>query len=251
MTKHASNSPGTGAPTGSGSAAPDAVVCVAAARFAARFAATTSTRCAGALAAAVLLFASPAGAFAADAAAANAAMTAPAPKLPDGVIDDSFTLPSGERVLQLSAVVDGPPSLAWSAFTTADGFSAWAVAAARVDLRVGGEIESSYDAAVPLGSGRTIRNQILAFVPERVLAIRNVQTPPNAPFDGPTFQELQTVVLFEAVDAAHTRITLVNGGYREGARYDDVLRHFRAGNAYTLAVLRKHLAKLTAAKTGT
>jgi uncharacterized protein YndB with AHSA1/START domain len=196
------------------------------------------------LAAALIALASPSGSRAADAAAANAAVTAPAPKLPDGVTDSSFTLPSGERVLQLSAVVDGPPALAWRAFTTPDGFSAWAVAAARVDLRVGGEIESSYDASVPLGSGRTIRNQILAFVPERVLAIRNVQTPPNAPFDGPTFQELQTVVLFEAADATHTRITLVNGGYRTGERYDNVLKHFRAGNAYTLAVLGKHLAKL-------
>jgi uncharacterized protein YndB with AHSA1/START domain len=181
-----------------------------------------------------------------DANAARAALSAAATTLPDGVLDQSFTLADGERVLQLSAVVDGPPALAWRAFTTSAGFSAWAVPLARIDLRVGGEIESSYDASVPLGSDRTIRNRIQAFVPERVLAIRNVQVPPDAPFDATTFQELQTVVLFEAVDATHTRITLVNGGYRAGARYDDVLRHFRAGNAYTLAVLRKHLAQIAA-----
>lgn len=202
---------------------------------------------------AVLIACAP-GAYAADAPAAAPAAAvsatpaaAPAPrKLPAGVVDDSFRLPDGERVLQLSAVVDGPPALAWKAFTTVEGFTAWAVGVARVDLRVGGEIESSYDKSVPLGSDRTIRNRILAFVPERALAIRNVQAPPDAPFDAAAFAETQTVVLFEPVDATHTRVTVMNGGYRDGDRFDGVYRHFHMGNAYTLALLRKHLAKLVA-----
>jgi uncharacterized protein YndB with AHSA1/START domain len=188
----------------------------------------------------------PVAAAASAPASAPAATPAPPSKLPAGVVDESFVRPDGERVLQLSAVVDGPPSAAWRAFTTSEGFTAWAVALARIDFRVGGVIESSYDASIPLGSDRTIRNEILGFVNERVLLIRNVQAPPNAPFDAPAFQETQTAVLFEPVDATHTRVTVVNGGYREGARFDGVYRHFRAGNAYTLAVLAKHLAKRAA-----
>jgi uncharacterized protein YndB with AHSA1/START domain len=162
--------------------------------------------------------------------------------LPDGVMDASFATPAGERVLHLSATVDAPIARAWAAFATDDGFRAWAVPLAKIDLRVGGSIESSYDANVPLGSGRTIRNEIVSLVPQRVLVIRNVQAPPGVPFDVGAFQTIQTAMLFEPLDGNRTRVTVMSGAFADGERWDGVYRFFRAGNAYTLAELRKHFA---------
>lgn len=165
----------------------------------------------------------------------------PPASLPEGVIEQSYVLPDGARVLQLSAEVDAPVAAVWAAFATESGFTAWAVPLAKIDLRVGGSIETSYDAKVPLGSGKTIRNQIDAVVPERLLVMHNVQAPPGVPFDVGVFQSTQTGLWFEPLGAQRARLTLVNGPFPTGTAYDGVLNFFRAGNAYTLGELRKHL----------
>ncbi len=166
------------------------------------------------------------------------AAQAPAPAT-STVTNGSFVMPDGERVLELSAVVAAPIDAVWAMFATTEGWTSWAAPVGRVDARVGGVIESSYDPAAALGSAATIRNEIVALVPRRLLVIRNVQAPPNAPFDAPTFQRLQTALWFESVDAANTRVTLDNAGYREGAAYDGVYRHFLAGNKWTLEQLQR------------
>ena len=162
--------------------------------------------------------------------------------LPAGVVDQSFTSGAGARVLQLSTDIDAPVSQVWAAFASEDGFRAWAVPLARIDLRIGGSIESSYDPKVPLGSGKTIRNEIVALVPERLLVLRNVQAPPGVPFDVGIFQSLQTGMWFEAIDAGRTRLTLVNGPFLDTPAHDGAWRFFQAGNAYSLAAVRQHLA---------
>jgi len=156
---------------------------------------------------------------------------------PSPVADSSFVLPDGERVLELSVVVPAPIDAVWALFTTTDGWTSWAAPVGRVDARVGGVIESSYDPKVALGSSSTIKNEIVALAPRRLLVIRNVQAPPNAAFDVPTFQRLQTALWFESVEGGNTRVTLVNAGYRDGAAYDGVYRHFLAGNRWTLEQL--------------
>ena len=159
------------------------------------------------------------------------------------VVDTSYVLPDGERVLELSIVVPAPLDEAWTAFTTSDGFRSWAAPVARVDLRVGGEIESSYSAGAVLGAPDNIRNEILALVPLRLLVIRNVQAPRSTAFDVTTFQKLQTAVQFAALGPRETRVTVQNSGYRDGALYDGVYKHFKAGNGWTLLKLRERFEK--------
>jgi uncharacterized protein YndB with AHSA1/START domain len=166
------------------------------------------------------------------------AQAAPAPS---PVADTSFRTSAGERVLELGVDVPAPLDVVWRAFTTAEGFQAWAVKLARVDLRVGGEYETSYDPKAVLGAPGNIRNRIEALVPMRLVVIRNVQAPPGAPFDVPTFQTLQTAVHFVATGERQTRVTLQTAGFRDGEKFDSVYRHFLMGNRWTLAQLRKHL----------
>jgi uncharacterized protein YndB with AHSA1/START domain len=155
------------------------------------------------------------------------------------VTDSSYVMPDGERVLELGVVVPAPLDAVWHAMTTSDGFASWAAPVARVDARVGGIIESSYDPKATPGSSATIRNEIVALVPRRLLVIRNVQAPANTRFDVPTFQRLQTALWLESLDAGRTRVTLANAGYRDGSAYDGVYRHFRDGNRWSLEKLRE------------
>jgi uncharacterized protein YndB with AHSA1/START domain len=142
------------------------------------------------------------------------------------VVDSSFRLPDGERVMELSVHVPAPIEDVWRAFTTSEGFASWAARVARVDLRVGGEYETSYDPKAQVGAPGNIRNQIVTLVPLRLVVIRNVQAPPVTAFDVPTFQTLQTAVHFQRVDTRLTRVVLQNPGYRDGEKFDGVYTHF-------------------------
>ncbi|MDT7839042.1 SRPBCC family protein [Aquabacterium sp. OR-4] len=157
----------------------------------------------------------------------------------DGVSDSSYRSADGERVLELSAEVAAPLEAVWAAFTTDAGFRRWAAPFARIDLRVDGEYEASYDPQAQAGAPGNIRNRILALVPLRLVVMRNVQAPPRLPFDAAAFQQTHTAIHFAALDGQRTRVTLQSAGYRDGEAFDGVYRHFAAGNRWTLVQLRK------------
>jgi uncharacterized protein YndB with AHSA1/START domain len=154
------------------------------------------------------------------------------------VVDSSRTEADGTRTLQQSIEVAAPAVDVWQALTTADGWRSWAAPMAHVDFRLGGIIETSYDAAATPGQPGNIRNQIVAFVPQRMMAIRNVQAPPKTAFDAATFQSLHTVLLVEPVTDRRSRVTFVQPGYRSGEPWDTVYRHFAWGNGWTLGQLK-------------
>lgn len=154
-----------------------------------------------------------------------------------GVSNTSYVDSAGQRALQLTMDIPAPPHAVFEAFTTAEGFKRWAVAVARIDLRTGGEIESSYDPKAQIGDPNNIRNQIVTFIPDHLLVIRNIQAPKGFAGEG-VFQKTVTVVEFDPI-AGGTRVRLTNTGYGSGAEADTVYGHFEWGNAYTLAELRK------------
>jgi uncharacterized protein YndB with AHSA1/START domain len=153
------------------------------------------------------------------------------------VANSSFIEASGDRAIQLSIDVAAPAHQVFAAFTTSEGFASWATPIAHVDLRVGGFIEASYDATAKIGDRANIRNEILAYVPDRLLVIRNVQAPPGFA-DPDLFRHTATVIEFTSRDASHTHVTLTNAGYGSGTRWDTLYRHFEWGDAYTLAELK-------------
>lgn len=167
--------------------------------------------------------------------AAAAAPAADAPTLKD----QSQRAADGSRTLQQAIEVPASAAEAWAAFTTSEGFRAWAAPVASVDFRLGGFIEASYDPDAKIGAPGNIRNEILAYVPQRMLAIRNRQAPPNTGFDAAAFQQLHTVVLFEALAPQRTLVTIVQPGYPSGEPWDTVYRHFERGNGWSLQQLRK------------
>ena len=107
------------------------------------------------------------------------------------VTNTSFVEPDGDRSLQLSIDVPAPAKDVFAAFAAGDGFSSWAVPIANVDFRVGGMIEASYDAHAKLGDN--IKNAIVAYIPNRLLIIRNVQAPAGF-VDSALFQKTVTMI---------------------------------------------------------
>jgi uncharacterized protein YndB with AHSA1/START domain len=158
------------------------------------------------------------------------------------VANTSYTEPSGERSIQLSIEVPASPHDAFTAFTTSTGFSSWAVPIAKVDFRIGGCIEASYDANARIGDPANIKNAIVAYVPDRVLVIHNIQAPADFA-DQELFQRTVTIIEFTGLEPRRTRVTITNAGYGAGERFDTLYRHFEWGNAYTLQALKTRFEK--------
>lgn len=179
--------------------------------------------------------------FAGALAVTTTAAAAPSWRDYPGVANTSFVEPSGDRAIQLSAIVDATPRQAFDAFATEAGFASWAVKLARIDLRVGGIIESSYNPQAKIGDPENIRNRIEAYLPGHLLVLRNVNAPKALP-GREAFARTVTIVEFAGIAPGRTRVTVTNAGYGQSAEDAAAYAHFEWGDAYTLDALRRHFA---------
>lgn len=155
--------------------------------------------------------------------------------------DTSSVEPNGHRVIQLSIQIPAPPLAVWSVLTTSEGWRRLGVSFADVDFRTGGIIETGYAPDAASGATGNIQNQIVAYVPERMLAIRNVRAPPGFPHAA-EFATTATVLELQPVGPDQTRVTLTATGFAPGPAYDTLYAFFRQGNGLTLEALRNSFA---------
>jgi uncharacterized protein YndB with AHSA1/START domain len=127
----------------------------------------------------------------------------------------------------------------WNVWTTGEGYKLLGVALADVDLRVGGLIRSRYSAAGVLGDDETIENRILAFEPQRMIAIRIERTPKSFPFKD-AWKKTWTVVTLTDLGGSRTHIRIASMGYGTDAESMAMRKFFEAGNAETIETLQKH-----------
>ena len=163
--------------------------------------------------------------------------------VPAGIENSSFRADDGTRTLRQSVVVPAAPAAVWEAFTTSEGYGSWAAPLARVDFRLGGTFETSYASGARAGSPANIVNEVVAYLPQRMFALRNRQAPPDVPFDAAALQALHTIVLFDDLGDARTRVTVAMPGVPGDDAHERILRFFEWGNATTLAALRDRFAK--------
>jgi len=154
------------------------------------------------------------------------------------VANTSFMEPDGDRVMQISTVVPAPPAEVWKALSTAEGWKRLGVKMAAVDFQVGGMIETNYRADAQPGERSNIKNLIVAYLPERLLVIRNVQAPAGFA-NAEAFSRTATIIELEPWGGGQTRVRLSGVGFRPGGAYDDLYGKFTAGNAYSLDLLRR------------
>src|SRR5688500_1786416 len=88
------------------------------------------------------------------------------------VMESSYTLPDGQRVLRHEILVPARQGEVWEAFTTAKGLMTFAAPLVSIDLRPGGVWESSYSPGAKLGDPNNIRNEVVSFVPNEMLSIK-------------------------------------------------------------------------------
>ncbi len=175
---------------------------------------------------------SPTGALHATAVVAD---PPPAPKIDRGVADASGVDAAGSPVLRLSADIEAPPARVFAAFTDPALMKRWMVKMAVVDLRQGGMIEDSYEAGAHPGDPENIKNQIIAYAPDRLMVFRNVQAPKALP-GREAFAKVVAVLQVGDLGDGKTRLTITQMGVPAGDK--DLYRFFLQGNALELRQLK-------------
>lgn len=149
------------------------------------------------------------------------------------------TAPAGPHVIE--AVLPAPPSRVWKVLSTAEGWKALGVAKAEMDFRVLGKIRTHYSPAGRIGDDGTIENTILAYDPERMLAIKATKTPKEFPFPAEIVEPTWSVMFLEDMGDGRTLLSVRGHGYTSHPQSIKMREHFEQGNRWTLQQLAKHL----------
>lgn len=134
--------------------------------------------------------------------------------------------------------INTSPAEVWRIFTTAEGYKQTGVAHAEVDFRIGGTIRTHYDPKGQLGDANTIFNEILAYEPERMLAIRIKQPPADFKY-ADAIAGTWTVIHLTPAGDDMTQVRIVGLGYTDSPQSQALRKFFADGNRWTL----DHIAK--------
>ena len=146
---------------------------------------------------------------------------------------------ANELILLQEVTFRAPVEDVWRAYTTADGWTAWASPKAEIDLRVGGTIRTAYSGEI--GGAHTNTLNIVNYVPNHVLTLKADLSRNWPAIMQQDADRLSNVILFEAVDDGVTRIRSYGIGYSDAPEYDELMKFFISGNERLFANLRAYV----------
>ena len=150
---------------------------------------------------------------------------APAPAPATSVVT---TTDANELILVQEASFSAPREEVWRAYTTAEGWTAWAAPKAQIDLRVGGTIRTAYQGEI--GGSNTNTLHIVNYVPERLLTLRAELSSNWPEIMQEDAENLSNVILFDEIADGVTRIQSFGIGYTDAPEYDNLMDFFIKAN---------------------
>lgn len=160
--------------------------------------------------------------------------------MPSPVRLTSYVSATGDRVLRHEVEVNAPPAAVWRAFTTSDGLRGFVAPVASIDLKLGGIWEASYDPKSHLGDPGNIRNEVISYVPDRMLSIRVAQTPPGFAH-ADVARAVWTVIEITDLGQNRSRVSTSMCGWKSGADWDALYTFFERDNTIVAERMRDYL----------
>jgi uncharacterized protein YndB with AHSA1/START domain len=155
------------------------------------------------------------------------------------VHDTSSVDQTGARLLQDTVRIHAPVHAVWRALTDQSAYRAWAAPVSFIDFRVGGRIEVAFDPKGKAGDPTNLKQQITAYVPERLIAFRNMPAPVGPPGYA-VYPELAIVMELRPLGVGDTEVVLSQVGYRQGKDFDALYGFFKSHNPEYLADLKAY-----------
>lgn len=150
-------------------------------------------------------------------------------------IDPGLFVEAGARTFSCEATIAAPASRLFGLLTTEAGMREVYGIDSRIDLAVGGPYEWYFLDDEAYGGKGGEGNQILAWVPDRMLALSW-----NAPPTQPESRALRTRVVVEFDENADgsTGVTITHMGFGDAAHWDETEAYFKAAWPRVLAALK-------------
>ena len=148
---------------------------------------------------------------------------------------------AGDLVLVQEVQVDAPVAEVWKAYTTEEGWKAWASPVVEVDLTTGGTIRTHYEPEAKVGDPGTNVLHIINYVPERLLTLQaevHERWPAIMKEDA---EHLMNTIVFEPLGEERTRILSYGVGYKATPAYDELMKFFIPANESLFAKLKEYL----------
>jgi uncharacterized protein YndB with AHSA1/START domain len=128
----------------------------------------------------------------------------------------------------------------WKAFTTDAGLKLWMAPVVKIDLKIGGKMSSSYIEDATLGDDSTIENTIMAYDPNRMLALQATRFPKGFSFEDAA-KGTWSVFYFSKLSPTRTKVVIVGLGYRDDEQSQKMRSFFATANEYSMDKLNKAL----------
>jgi len=154
------------------------------------------------------------------------------PLLASGIVETK----DDNEVLQQEVIINASTSDVWDAFTTSEGYTAWASPFAHIEFGVEGFIESSYELEGELGREGNIRLRILAYIPQRLLVLKTDKAPAGFGSED-MWERLVSVFEFLPTNDDRTRLIVSGIGYGDDEESEQMKAFFVKGNAWSLKAL--------------
>ena len=165
-----------------------------------------------------------------------ACSSAPSPSS-TSIENTSSTDAQGTRTIQFSTHLNASPADVYQAVATVEGWKTWAVPSAFGEAKVGGVMETTYDRAAKAGDPKSIQQEFLALVPERLVVFHTIRTPPGFPH-ADLFVKTTTAIKL-APEGSGTRMVFTHAGFGPGEGYDQLHGFFAEGDKSTLEQLKQ------------
>ena len=146
---------------------------------------------------------------------------------------------ANELILKQEVSFAAPIEDVWRAYSTAEGWTAWAAPKAEIDLRIGGTIRTAYQGEI--GSSSTNTLHIVNYVPERLLTLRAEPSPTWPEVMQKDADKLSNVILFDEIEDGVTRIQSFGIGYSDAPEYEQLMGFFIKANESLYQNLRTYL----------
>ena len=145
-----------------------------------------------------------------------------------------------DRSVKKSVVVNAPVAEVWKAWTTSEGIATFFAPSSKIELKPGGRFDILFDATAPPGLRGAEGCQVLSYIPEKMLSF-SWNSPPTLPVM--RLRNTFVVIELSPVEGGKTKVDLTNGGYRDGAEWDQAYAYFDKAWDFVLNSLADRFSK--------
>lgn len=150
---------------------------------------------------------------------------------PEAITSRVETTKTGDLILVEEVLVKAPVARVWEAYTTSQGWEAWAATVAKVDFQVGGEIRTTYTPGSSVDGEDAIVQHVLNFVPEKLITLQAEVSDQWPDVLKEREKQMYNVILFQRLDGESTKITSYGMGYKDTPELRAMLDFFKQANA--------------------